>query len=129
MISYRKRTPADPLLVLACWPVACKRQDLTPNELLVLITIHVLQMQGNTMPSASEVAGSMGFVEPTVIAYLKVCSTLGYVEKHGSLYNVTMKGEYVIRGLQTIISRMMNQGRLTRWKKPDTKEFLRKSTK
>ncbi len=125
MISYRKRTPADPLLVLATWPVACKRQDLSPGELLALVQAHVMQQQSNTMPSASEVAERMGMSEVNTKLSLSACSKVGYVEKIGQLYNVTSKGEYMLRGLQTIISRMINTGKLTRWKKPESKQYLR----
>ncbi len=125
MISYRKRIPADPLLVLATWPVACKRQDLTPAELLTLIQTHVIQQQTNTFPSIGDIASRMVIGEAQVRITMGVCSKLGYVEKIAGSYNVTSKGEYTLRGLQTIISRMINTSKLTRWKKPESNQFLR----
>lgn len=130
MISYRKRQPPDVIRVIAAWPSAIRGHELSDREMQTLCVLHVLQQDKNNFPSTREVANIMGVIEIVSGGVLRKLAANGYVERVGGI-NVTEKGEYAVRGLSVILSRIINGQKLSRWKpaKPDQKLYLRRAAR
>lgn len=118
MISYRRRNPADVLRVLSVMYLALRGHQLTEREIQTLALIHVIQQDTNTFPHVHELAQKLGGSEHVIRAYMRPLLEFKYIERVVYGYNVTERGEYVLRGLVTIISRMTNQQKFSRWNRP-----------
>jgi hypothetical protein len=103
-----------------------------------MLGVYTFQHETNRLALIQDVYSRIGYSRSiTERCLLKLISLDLIVTSPGVwnrlLYNVTMKGEYVIRAYQIEVSRLMNDTPLSKWNRIKDKEdvrnkFLRKPT-
>jgi hypothetical protein len=118
MISSRRKKINPLLLAVASWPAVVKHQPFTRMEIESLVHTYILQTESNKFPSIRDVMARMSVVSRKTTGYhmtALVHEDLLELVPPGGMYNVTVKGEYFIRGIVTSISRIVNESKVSRW--------------
>lgn len=137
MISPRRKRINPFILALATWPRLVAGQPFSPKEIQMLIATYVLQMEKNFFPTIYEIMERTCYAKRDSANFImNGLIKNGMVELvQGIGYNVTVKGEYYVRGLATSISRMAGDSPRSRWTRPGIveseykRQYMRKSTK
>ncbi len=129
MISKRRKEPSDPFLIISVWGASNANSNLTLEQMMVLVTVHCLQQEQNIFPGLEDISARIGLGKQQVGIHLAKLIESKCIEKAGhNMYNVNESGEYMLRGVQIKINRMINGTKLSRWKMPKgvDKKYLRK---
>lgn len=137
MISPRRKRINPFILALATWPRLVAGQPFTPKEIQMLITVYVLQTELNFFPTIYQVMERMCYSKRDSANYIMAALVKNGMTEivPGIGYNVTVKGEYFVRGLATSISRMTGDSPRSRWSRPGVikseykRKYMRASTK
>jgi predicted transcriptional regulator len=98
---------------------ASDKAGILPLDLEFLLIMYALQAETNQLPTMQDLCLRSGVSSDTVWRRLQPLLNSGYVnrDESGTLlaYNVTEKGEYLIRLYMQDLSRMVNDSKLSRW--------------
>jgi hypothetical protein len=136
MINKRPKT--NELLTAISWhklaaKETAKKFDISKECLYALLHLHAIQMETNELVKKCQVEER--HIENN--RWINLLLEADFVERRGEktfLYNVTIKGEYVIRAFMIRLSRLVNDTklskvRLTREKKERLKPYFRPANK
>ncbi len=129
MISKRKKEPSDPFLIISVWGASSVNSGLTLEQTMVLVTVYCIQHEQNIFPGLEDISIRTGLGKQQVGIHLSKLIEEKLIDRVGqNLYNVNDQGEYMLRGIQIKINRMINGTKLSRWKMPKgvDKKYLRK---
>jgi|GEM_PF-4077460 len=126
MISTRRKPLSDPLQFLAFHNITvnsilANNPGLVPGHIYVLSAIHAWQAESNTMPDKTEITARSGYDQ--VSRLLLELGDMGYLNVANAprgqrlIYNVTEKGEYLLRAYSIEMSRLMNDTPLSKWQR------------
>lgn len=130
MISKRKRTINDLLELLIFWDVAeqaiCLEHKITPQELKALMTFFYIQQTTNEFVSVDYFTKIFTQHHAQLIGSLERSE---FLQRIKDKVNVTMKGEYIVRGCSRILNERINNKNLSKWRRlgisDERMEFLR----
>jgi len=134
MINLRKRSTLKNVIAFAFYGQIQKESGLYAGPFAVLLGMYAIQTKTNQFVSFEQVCVICSKYSPVSLkAEVEILKGQGLVEAIGmKLYNVTTKGEYMIRGIEISIARLINETKLSRWerlKKDDPRKIrLRKRT-
>ncbi len=119
MIANRKRPTNRNVTGYAFYPQIQRESGLLAGPFSVLLAIFAIQTKTNQFVSQEQVKVLCNYYSIATIKYeIEVLKGLGLVEAIGiKLYNVTLKGEGIIRGIEISISRIVNETKLSRWER------------
>lgn len=136
MISTRKKNPSEYFEVLVFWDLAKHQVQLehkiSEDELKLLMIVHYIQLKCNiNVPFAEFVKLFRGDLS-NIQRHIDRLVDAGLVDDTKFGLNITVRGEYVMRGVNTMLNRQITGSMLPKWsrlKKNDSRrEFLRKAT-
>lgn len=113
----RRRKHNLPLCLTLGFSRSLDYSPIDPSTFQVLSLIHWLNLICND-PAKVEYIRELGrFSSQTVNYCLDSLLNAGFIERTGlGFYVVTDSGEYYLRGIETQLTRLMDQSKLARWK-------------
>jgi hypothetical protein len=120
MLSNRRNKPTDSVLFLAYHHMAMQSVelpgDMQPKDLFCLAIMYELQRKYNDFVRNKHIAAILGETEKTIHTRVRRIKASGSIESVPP-WNVTAKGEYLIRAYQIEFNRIINDTPLSRWRR------------
>ena len=130
MISRRQRSASETIEILVFWESAQRaiaaEHKISKNDIRVLMAGHYMQCRTNQFLTVNDLLHMTGLKAEDIFSSLKTLVPGGFIDKVDEKYNLSVKGEYVIRGISLSITRHMKGYTLPKWSRVKISDVRRK---